>query len=191
MKIISLYGNENHLIKKSIKGDRQAQRLLYERFAPKMLSVCRQYIKDIQFSEDVMIEGFVKVFNNLGSFRQKGSFEGWIRTIMVRECITFLRKKQFVVYDNEVYESQRAQLSKSSSAFDVEYVQKLIDELPEGYKMVFLLHSVEGYKHHEIAEMLEISVGTSKSQLFKAKKMLQENLTLQGVSPNTKSGNKN
>ncbi|MEZ4810577.1 MAG: RNA polymerase sigma factor [Allomuricauda sp.] len=189
MKIISLYGNENHLIKKSIKGDGQAQKQLYERFAPKMLSVCRQYIKDLQFSEDVMIDGFVKVFNNLGSFEGKGSFEGWIRTTMVRECISFLRRKQFVVYDSEVYESQKYEADKNLLAFDVEYVQRLIDGLPEGYRMVFLLYAVEGYKHHEIAEMLEISIGTSKSQLYKAKKMLQENLTLHGVVPSAKSSN--
>lgn len=146
-----------------------------------MLGVCRQYIKDVQFAEDVMISAFVKVFRNLASFEHRGSFEGWIRKIMVRESISFLRKKQFVVYDDEAYQ-QVEKSEEQSSILDVEYVQQLIDNLPEGYKMVFLLYAIEGYKHHEIAEMLHISEGTSKSQLFKARKMLQENLKLQGMT---------
>jgi len=176
------------LIKKAIAGDQQVQKLLYEKFSPKMLGVCRQYIKDLQFAEDVMINGFVKVFQNLKSFQHKGSFEGWIRKIMVRESISYLRKRQFVVYDDEVCESHPKEIEDSSSLLDVEYVQRLIDKLPEGYKMVFLLYAIEGYKHQEIAKMLKISEGTSKSQLFKARKMLQENLTLKGMSPRIKSG---
>ena len=188
MKIISLYNNENYLIKKSVKGDQQAQRLLYEKFAPKMLSVCRQYIKDLHFAEDVMVSGFIKVFNKLNTFRFKGSFEGWIRTIMVRESISFLRKRQFVVYDNEFFDAQQQESMNKDDFLDVEYVQHLIDALPEGYRAVFLLHAIEGYNHQEIAEMLGITEGTSRSQLFKARKMLQGNLTLQGMIPKQKSG---
>lgn len=156
-----------------------------------MLSVCRQYIKDVQFAEDVMVNGFVKVFENLTSFQHRGSFEGWIRKIMVRESISYLRKKQFVVYDDKVLESRPKEADdNTSSILDVEYVQHLIDKLPEGYKMVFLLYAIEGYKHYEIAEILEISEGTSKSQLFKARKMLQENLKLKGMSPRVQSRGK-
>lgn len=189
MKIITLNSNEKQLIKKSIKGDQKAQKLLYDRFSPKMLGVCRQYIKDLHFAEDVMINGFVKVFNNLSSFQHKGSFEGWIRTIMVRESISYLRKRQFVVYDDAM--ALNEQISPTHEGLlDVEYVQHLIDELPEGYKAVFLLNTMEGYGHKEIAEMLEISEGTSKSQLFKARKMLQENLSLKGMSPKSRSASK-
>jgi RNA polymerase sigma-70 factor (ECF subfamily) len=190
LKIITLYGNENYLIRKSVKGDPQAQRLLYEKFAPKMLSVCRQYIKDLHFAEDVMVNGFIKVFKNLDSFQHKGSFEGWIRTIMVRESISYLRKRQFVVYDDEVFDAQRERSVDNEGLLDVEYVQHLIDALPEGYKTVFLLYAIEGYNHQEIAQMLEISEGTSKSQLFKARKMLQENLSLKGMSPKSSSANR-
>lgn len=171
-----------------MKGDQQAQKVLYGKYAPKMLGVCRQYIKDLHFAEDVMINGFVKVFKNLGSFKGEGSFEGWIRTIMVRESISYLRKKQFVVYDDEIFEAQPREFKSNEGLLDVEYVQHLIDSLPEGYKTVFLLHAIEGYGHQEIATMLEISEGTSKSQLFKARKMLQENLILKGMSPKSKSG---
>ncbi|GMN17528.1 RNA polymerase sigma factor [Croceitalea sp. MTPC9] len=182
MKIISFYSNEKQLIKKAIASNREAQRTIYEKFAPKMLSVCRQYIKDIHFAEDVMVNGFVKVFKNLEAFEHRGSFEGWIRKIMVRESISYLRKKQFVVFDDEVFENKERILEETTSVIDVEQVQQLIDALPEGYKMVFVLYAVEGYKHHEIAKMLGISEGTSKSQLFKARKMLQENLKLKGIT---------
>lgn len=178
------------MIRKSVKGDPQAQRLLYEKFAPKMLSVCRQYIKDLHFAEDVMVNGFIKVFKNLDSFQHKGSFEGWIRTIMVRESISYLRKRQFVVYDDEVFDAQCERSVDNEGLLDVEYVQQLIDDLPEGYKTVFLLYAIEGYNHQEIAQMLEISEGTSKSQLFKARKMLQENLSLKGMSPKSSSANR-
>ncbi|WP_106144963.1 RNA polymerase sigma factor [Flagellimonas meridianipacifica] len=176
MKIIALNNNEKAWIKRAVSGDSKAQQMLYDRYAGKMLSVCRQYVKDVQFAEDVMVHAFVKVFKNLNSFEYRGSFEGWIRKIMVRESISYLRKRQFVVYDDGVLENQEKVLDSAYSAFDVEYIQNQIDQLPEGYKMVFLLFAIEGYKHHEIAEMLQISEGTSKSQLFKARKMLQENL---------------
>ncbi|WP_350290480.1 RNA polymerase sigma factor [uncultured Croceitalea sp.] len=182
MKLISFYSNEKQLLKRAIASNREAQRTIYEKFAPKMLSVCRQYIKDIHFAEDVMVNGFVKVFKNLEKFEHRGSFEGWIRKIMVRESISYLRKKQFVVFDDEVVENKERVLEETTSVIDVEQVQQLIDALPEGYKMVFVLYAVEGYKHYEIAKMLEISEGTSKSQLFKARKMLQENLRLKGIT---------
>jgi RNA polymerase sigma-70 factor (ECF subfamily) len=178
LKIISFYSNERQLIRKATAGNRTAQKAIYERFSPKMLSVCRQYVKDVHFAEDVMVSGFVKVFKNLNAFENRGSFEGWIRRIMVRESISYLRKSQFVVYDDEVFEASAIQHVIETSVLDVEHIQQLIDSLPEGYKMVFVLYAIEGYKHHEIAKMLGISEGTSKSQLFKARKMLQENLKL-------------
>jgi len=179
LKIISFYTNEKQLLKKAIAGNREAQRSIYEKHAPKMLSVCRQYIKDIHFAEDVMVNGFVKVFKHLESFKHAGSFEGWIRRIMIRESISYLRKKQFVVFDDDIYERSNADSISISSSLDVEHIQMLIDDLPEGYKMVFVLYAVEGYKHAEIAEMLSIAESTSKSQLFKARRMLQEKLKKQ------------
>ncbi|MEO0573427.1 MAG: RNA polymerase sigma factor [Bacteroidota bacterium] len=185
MKVISFYSNEKQLIKRAISGNQRAQQAIYDRFAPKMLSVCRQYIKDLQYAEDVMVTAFVKVFKGLNSFEHRGSFEGWVRRIMVRESISFLRKRQFVVYDDDVLENNQVKAVSDTSLMDVEYLQDLIDGLPEGYKMVFVLYAVEGYKHQEIAEMLSISEGTSKSQLFKARKLLQENLKLKGVTYRT------
>lgn len=181
MKIISIYNNEKQLIKKAAAGNHGAQKRIYEKHAPKMLGICRQYVKDLQFAEDVMVGGFLKVFKNLDSFKFNGSFEGWIRRIMIRESISYVRKQQFVVYDDELYERNEGETNTISTAMDVEHIQMLIDGLPEGYKMVFILYVVEGYKHNEIAELLQISESTSKSQLFKARKMLQEKLKKQNI----------
>ncbi|SHJ47056.1 RNA polymerase sigma factor [Pseudozobellia thermophila] len=180
MKIIPFYKNEKQLIRKSISGHRDAQQRLYEKYAPIMLSVCRRYVKDLQFAEDVMVTGFVKVFKNLESYRGDGSFEGWVRKIMVRESISYLRKHQFVVFDNCVFEEAALQVDKEDP-LDVEYIQHLIDALPEGYRTVFVLYAVEGYKHQDIAQILGIAESTSKSQLSKARKWLQEKLKQQNV----------
>jgi RNA polymerase sigma-70 factor (ECF subfamily) len=188
LKIISFYNNEKLLLKKAKSGDTQAQKWLYNKYAPVMLSVCRQYIKDLQFAEDVMVSGFVKVFKYLDSFRQEGSFEGWIRKIMVRESITYLRGRQPIVYDDEVCERNSEKQISVSSDLDLEQIQLLIDALPEGYKMVFILYAIEGYSHREIAEMLEVTESTSKSQLFKARKMLQQKLSELGVRNQSKGG---
>jgi len=145
-----------------------------------MLGVCRQYIKDLQFAEDVMVNGFFKVFTHLDSFKFEGSFEGWVRRIMVRESISFLRKKQFVVYDDEVLDKSQSQdASFSIAEMNTEHIQLLIDGLPDGYKTVFVMYAIEGYKHKEISELLGISESTSKSQLFKARRILQERLKAQ------------
>jgi len=181
LKIIPLYKNERQLIKKAIAGSNDAQQRLYSKYAPKMLSVCRQYIKDIHFAEDVMVQGFLKMFVKLDTFKFEGSFEGWIRRIMIRESISYLRKQQFVVYDDEVYEKNQSQEILQTLDLDTEHIQQLIDCLPQGYKMVFVLYTVEGYKHQEIAEMLSISENTSKSQLFKARRILQEKLQQQNI----------
>jgi len=182
LKIISFYTNEKQLIKKAASGNREAQRRLYEKHAPKMLGVCRQYIKDLQFAEDVMVNGFLKVFTHLHTFRFEGSFEGWVRRIMVRDSISHLRKRQFVVYDDGILDQAKNQsVSPSSGDMDVQHIQSLIDELPEGYRTVFILFAVEGYKHKEIGEMLNISENTSKSQLFKSRKLLQKKLKEQNI----------
>lgn len=181
MKIISIYKNEKQLIKKAAAGNQEAQRRIYDKYSPKMLGVCRQYVKDLQFAEDVMIGGFLKVFKYLESFKFNGSFEGWIRRIMIRESISYVRKQQFVVFDDDLFERNEAKIQVVSSELDVEHLQMLIDTLPEGYKMVFILYVIEGYKHNEIAELLQVSESTSKSQLFKARKMLQEKLKKQNI----------
>ena len=157
-------------------NNRQAQQKIYSQYAPKMLSVCRQYAKDIHHAEDLMITAFMKVFANLKNFESKGSFEGWIRRIMVNECISWLRVQKRVQFldDHFYYEQSENKIESDMSVADI---QSLIDELPEGYRMIFNLYAIEGYKHKEIAEMLSISEGTSKSQLSHARKCLQEQIS--------------
>ncbi|MHB0755281.1 RNA polymerase sigma factor [Polaribacter sp. M15] len=174
MKIIKLHNREKSLIKKAITNNREAQQQLFEQHSPKMLGVCRQYVKDLHHAEDLMLQGFFKVFTNLHKFKNEGSFEGWIRRIMVNTCISYLRKKNVIdVSDKDYVFDDAATESLENTA--VEDIQKLIDQLPEGYKMVFNLFAIEGYKHSEIANQLGISESTSKSQLFKARKLLQSN----------------
>ncbi len=180
MKLISLHKNYSSLIKKAERGNRKAQHELFELFAPKMLSVCRQYVKNIDQAEEVMLTGFLKVFTHLSSFSYQGSFEGWIRRIMVNESISYLRKKRKLEFDNHAQiENSSEHVSYIETQFEEEEIQKLIDTLPAGYKTVFMMYVVEGYKHSEIAELLKISENTSKSQLFKARKMLQKMINKQ------------
>jgi len=176
LKVIQLYSNQEKLVKKAIGQNREAQKLLFEKHAPKMLSVCRQYINDIHYAEDVMIEAFAKVFKNLHTFRNEGSLEGWIRRIMVRECLSFLRRNKKMELVTEITDQVQAETGNTFEAeLAVGEIQQLLDMLPEGYRTVFVMYAVEGYKHHEIAQELGISEGTSKSQLFKARKLLQQN----------------
>lgn len=179
MKVIPLYNNESKLIARAAGGKREAQQLLYERFSGKMLSVCRIYVKDLHHAEEVMLTGFLKVFTHLKDFKHEGSFEGWIRKIMVRESISFLRGKKELEFREEAIEDPNESFNSIQEDIDAEHIQQLIDSLPEGYKVVFVMYAIEGYKHHEIAQILKITSGTSKSQLFKARRMLQEKLRMQ------------
>jgi RNA polymerase sigma-70 factor (ECF subfamily) len=176
LKVINLHQEENELIQLAVENNRQAQQRIYSRFSPKMLSVCRQYIKDIHQAEDVMINAFMKVFVNLKNFQFNGSFEGWIRRIMINECISFIRVEKKVVFvaDETFFEES---FNNIESQFSVEDIQFLIDSLPNGYKMVFNLYAIEGFKHQEIANMLGINEGTSKSQLSHARRILQKQIT--------------
>lgn len=173
MKVIPWYNNQTQLLKLLRQEDRRAQQYVYRNFAPKMLGVCRQYIKDLQKAEDVLMQGFLKVFRRIDAFEDKGSFEGWIRRIMINESISYLRKTdrlQFQEYELEA----RTYNEDLDTVMDVARIQELIDHLPAGYRAVFVLYAIEGYKHQEIGEKLGISISTSKSQLFKARKMLQQ-----------------
>lgn len=179
MKVISLYTDDKRLIKKAAKKNRSAQHKLYERYAPKMLSVCRMYVSDRQFAEDVMLKGFFKVFKHLKKFKFEGSFEGWVRRIMIREAIDFLRRQKQMNFSNNLEDDYTLEAIQLTDFDETDYLQEMIDRLPAGYRAVFVMYAVEGYKHREIATELGISVGTSKSQLAKARQLLQHKLVLQ------------
>lgn len=177
MKIIPLHTQTNQLIADAIQQKREAQQELFALYSPKMLGVCRQYVKDLHHAEDLLLSGFLKVFTHLPQFKNEGSFEGWIRRIMVNTCISYLRKKNPIQLTDEDFVFNE-QATKNLESTELEDIQKMIDGLPVGYKMVFNLYAVEGYRHAEIAEELGITVSTSKSQLFKARKWLQSQYLL-------------
>ena len=182
LKIIDIYQEINELIESAKNEDRQAQRVLYNKFSPKMLSVCRQYINDIYSAEDVMVTAFMKVFTHLQNYEQRGSFEGWIRRITVNECISHIRANKRFKYTEE-HNDEMIGLESADSELHEEDIQTIIDQLPSGCKIVFNLYEIEGYKHAEIGQMLSISEGTSKSQLAYARRRLQ-NLVLQNNKVN-------
>lgn len=172
-KVIKI-DNDSQLIKQSLQNNRQAQKLLYEKFSPKMLSLCAYYIKDLQQSEEVMLNGFLKVFIKLKQYSHQGSFEGWIRKIMVFECISYLRKKNKLTFTDNIEIFEPIIENEVELSIAVEDLHNYINTLPEGCKIVFNMYVIEGYKHEEIAEILKVSIGTSKTQLYRARKALQE-----------------
>jgi RNA polymerase sigma factor (sigma-70 family) len=186
LKIIQLHSQEKQLIEKAAKQNSDAQQKIYELYAPKMLQVCRQYTHDSQLAEDLMISAFLKVFTHLKNFEHKGSFEGWIRKIVVNVCISEFRKNNPVISLEDSFELSNHSTENLENTGETD-LQKLIDALPTGYKIVFNLFAIEGYSHAEIAKRLDISESTSKSQLFKARKWLQAHYLKQN---NQAHGNK-
>ncbi len=160
------------------KADPKAQRRVYEKYSARMLAVCRRYFKDEYEAEECMVEGFVKVFERISQFKLEGSFEGWIRRIVVNECLMALRSKKQLgwqtSYDEILYEPD-PQLPET--ALEVADLLKLIDQLPTGYRTVFNLYAIDGYSHEEIARTLQITESTSKSQLHRARALLQRLIT--------------
>jgi len=178
MKLIRLYPKKVDDYIEDLRSEkRTAQQEVYQLLSGKMLSVCRQYIPDIHYAEDVMISAFMKVFTQMYKYENKGSFEGWIRRIMVNESISFLRAQRPLSYLEEQIEQQEKEEEQDCEEnLSLEEIQRLIDRLPEGCKTIFNLYVIEEYKHQEIAHILQISEGTSKSQLAQARKLLQQQL---------------
>ncbi len=157
------------------KGNRNAQKALYKAFAQKMFMHCYRYVKQKEDAEEILSEGFIKVFANLSKmeYRDSKSFEGWIKQIMVNECLMFLRKQKIKFSDHKVTFQVEIDHSVEDDLM-AEDIYKLIRSLPVGYRTVFNLYAVEGYSHREIGQRLNISESTSRSQLTKARKKLQE-----------------
>ncbi len=165
---------ESDLIKGCMEGNRRLQEELYSRFSPRMYAVCLRYAGNAEEAEDILQESFIKVFKKLDSFRSEGSFEGWVRRIFVNTAIEHFRRKRYLMPVTEKEENTIE--GKYISVLD-ELAEKdilaLVQELSPGYRTVFNMYVVEGYTHKEIADMLGISEGTSKSQLSRAKVILQ------------------
>lgn len=176
--------NENDIIKGCLRNDRASQKALYEQYYSKMLGVCLRYCKDRDEAKDVLHEAFLKVFNNLRNYSGSGSFEGWIRRIMVNTSIDNLRRnKHNYLIVSTVYANEKAAAMVDETPdddvllhIDREEILKAVQELTPAYRTVFNLYVIEEFSHKQIAEMLDISEGTSKSNLSKAKFNLKKNL---------------
>ena len=170
---------ENDLIHLCQQQDPKAQKLLYDRFAAKMFGVCRRYISTREDAEDVLVEAMFRVFDNIDSFQFAGSFEGWVRRIVINEALMFLRKKRLLTVDADASELNSIEFSTPLSIehdLAAQDILKLLEKLPTGYRTIFNLFVIEGFKHIEIADMLNISINTSKSQLILAKDRLRKEL---------------
>ncbi len=167
---------EKTLINDCIKGKMKAQKELYACYADLMLAICLRYVADRLEAEDLMIQGFTKVFDKLGQYKFEGSFEGWLRRVFVNECLMYLRKQKHYMTPIETADRESVTAWEETS-LETQDLLQLVQELPAGYRTVFNLYAIEGYNHKEIAEQLGISEGTSKSQLSKARGMLQRWLT--------------
>ena len=166
---------EDQLIQGCLRRDRSAQKLLYDTYSSKMYGLCYRYVKDSMEAEDVLVTSFMKVFEKIEQFKHEGSFEGWIRRIVVNEALTCLRRNRSMYLETELdhvdYDPNYKQLSDHLEAEDL---MELVKALPTGYRIVFNMYAIDGYSHKEIADSLGISENTSKSQLSRARTYLQK-----------------
>lgn len=178
---------EEGIIKKCIEGDRGAQEKLYSFYASRLHGICLRYTTTMFEAEDIFQEAFVKIFRQLENYKMEGSFDGWVRRIVVNTAIdhfkTNQRKNNHVHL--ELLEENNLDYISLPQDMGEEDLVLLLTKLPEGYRMVFNLYAIEGYSHKEIAAMLEITEGTSKSQLSKARKYIQSLLLLHSVKNGT------
>lgn len=164
-----------HIVEACQRNEPAAQKQLYEMYKGLLFSICRRYIANHEAAEDVFIEGFYKILTKIDSYKHQGSFEGWMKRIIVNECLMQLRKNKSKYMTVELGDLQID--SEDLSILDqlqAEDIMAMVNTLPTGYRTVFNLYVVEGYKHREIADQLGISINTSKSQLILAKKKLKK-----------------
>lgn len=163
------------IIKGCTEGHKKSQEQLYKLYSRKMYAVCLMYAKDHDTAQDILQESFIKVFQNIQTFQNKGSFEGWIRRIVVNTALERYRKNHFLYPVSEVSDyTEEASYQDIMSDINAQDLLTIIQELTPQYRMVFNLYAIEGYSHQEISQMLSISEGTSKSNLSRARKILQE-----------------
>ena len=168
---------ETDLVKACKKQNAKAQRTLYDKYASSMLGLCRRYIKGEMEAEDVMINGFMKVFTKIDLYEGKGSFEGWMKRIMINEALGYIRKNKAMYLEIEIEAADKEpDYDKISAELEAKDLLKLVNELPSGYRTIFNLFAIEGYSHKEISELLGINENTSKSQLSRARMQLQKKL---------------
>lgn len=167
---------EEAILKGCLKNDTAAQRELYNRYSPKMLAVCYRFGHNREDAEDMLQEGFIKVFLQIHTFENRGAFEGWIRRIVVHTCINILKKNKKFNESVDIIHATGVQVREESvpAIIQAKQVVECIRLLPIGYRTVLNLYAVEGYSHREISNMLDIEESTSRSQYTRAKAMLED-----------------
>ena len=174
---------EEELVKGCLKRDRNAQKKLYEAYSGKMYSICFRYVKNSMEAEDVLVTAFTKIFVKIVQFKAEGSFEGWIRRIMVNEALSSIRRNKTMYLETDLEAADRQpNYHQLGEQLEAEDLINLIQELPPGYRVVFNMYAIDGYSHKEIAEELGISENTSKSQLSRARVFLQKLLRNQELA---------
>jgi RNA polymerase sigma factor (sigma-70 family) len=172
---------EEYIIAGCLHNQPSAQRELYNRFSPKMLSVCYRFGQSREDAEDMLQEGFIKVFTQIHTFQNKGAFEGWIRRIIVHTCINFLKKYKKFSDSVNLDQAVSAHIKEETMPSIMQQVTECIRLLPIGYRTVLNLYAIEGYSHREIATMLDIEESTSRSQYTRAKSMLENILIKKNI----------
>lgn len=163
-----------YLISESILGNIKMQELLYQKFAVSMYYVCLGYLKNARDAEDVLQEGYIKVFKNLANYKNEGSFEGWVRTIMIRTALSHLRDNKKHSCHSELENSLEEKENNVMNKLSEKEILGSVTKLPPGFKKIFILYVIEGYNHREIAEILGCSEGTCKSQFYRSRSRLQK-----------------
>jgi len=167
----------NDLVKRCKAGERKAQELLYKQLAAKMMGVCMRYATDRMEAEDMLQNGFIRVFQMINDFRGDGAFEGWVRRVMVHSSIEYYRKHHKMMQVVDLDEVNEPSVNPLASAnLDAKDLMALIQQLAPGYRIVFNLYAIEGYSHKEIGEIVGITEGASKSQLSRARSILKERI---------------
>src|ERR1700755_655108 len=167
---------EEAILQGCLKNEAAAQRELYNRYSPKMLAVCYRFGHNREDAEDMLQEGFIKVFSQIHTFRNQGAFEGWVRRIMVHTCINHLKKNKKFNESVDIIHATTLQVREESvpSIIQAKQIVECIRVLPIGYRTVLNLYAIEGYSHKEIADMLDVEESTSRSQYTRAKQMLED-----------------
>ncbi|WP_294234438.1 RNA polymerase sigma factor [uncultured Chryseobacterium sp.] len=169
-----LFGNKkDDLLSRLKRQDPAAQKIFYDQNVKKFLSISRSYITDMYQAEDCVIKAFCKIFKNMESFRNEGSFDGWARRIVVNECLNFIKSHKTVFYLDDINPAYLEEVYEEDPVFNFN-AQELLDQLPDAYRMVFNLYVFEDYSHQEIADALQISIAVSKTQLFRAKEKMRK-----------------
>jgi RNA polymerase sigma factor (sigma-70 family) len=168
---------EQELIKGCLRRDRNAQRQLFDLFSGKMYGVCYRYVRNVEQAEDILLTAFTRIFEKIDQFKGEGSFEGWIRRIMVNEALTWIRKSRNMYVEIDLEQADlEPDYDLISDHLEAEDLLAMIERLPAGYRIVFNMYAIDGYSHKEIANHLGISENTSKSQLSRARVYLQKML---------------